>query len=183
MECFGPPVNETAIRDAYGEVVLTSLAQVAKAFSVSYVTIKTSWRPGGMPGDSKNKQWNVADILIWLLKRDAKNSEARGADDFTRRKREAETVAAEAEARIKLTKAEQVEGEYVPLMVVQSILGATANVLRDAILSVPRQLTPMFPKRYAAEWTEEAERLLRNALTVVSEKPLDDFREQMNSKE
>jgi hypothetical protein len=41
----------------------------------------------------------------------------------------------------------------------------------------------MFPKRYAAEWTEEAERLLRNALTVVSEKPLDDFREQMNSKE
>lgn len=175
---LGPSrVDEAVIRDVLGDRSVPSLSQVAQAFGMAAATVRHTWRRDGMPGDAKAKKFVLADILIWWLQRKAANAEARGADEFTKRKREAETLVAEFEAQIKGTKARHVQGEYVPLVSVQQVLRGMLNVVRDAFLTIPRKWNPRFPVKYASEWTVELENDIRAVLTIIAEKPTDDFLE------
>lgn len=171
-------VNELAIKEAFGDTSVESLSEVAQAFGVAAATVRHTWRRDGMPGDAKAKCWPLGEILIWFLKRKLANAVARGSDELTKLKKEAETRIAEAEARIKERKAEVTEGEFVPLAAVQATLRGMLNVFRDTMLNIPRQLTPMFPAKYASQWTEEVDRLIRNCLTIVADKPIEDFMQQ-----
>jgi len=175
-------LDEATIRKVIGRAEAKSLTEVAKVFGVSVATVRHTWRPNGMPSigtRGRGSKAPLADILIWLIQRNAANMEARGADEHTKRKREAETRAAEAEARIKETKANVVEGDFVRLVSVQFVLRGLLNVFRDAMLNIPRKWTPRFPAKYASEWTAELETDIRNCLTIVAEKPIEDFTERM----
>jgi transposase-like protein len=169
--------NEQVIREVLGDRSVESLSEVAQTFGVAAATVRHTWRRDGMPGDAKKKHWPLADILIWFLKRNTKNAEARGADEFTKRKREAETKAAEADARIKERKAEEVEGVYVRLDIVLAVIKGIVNVAR--LMAIPRKMTPMFPAKAAAQYTAETERMLRHTLTMLSETTPDRVIERM----
>ena len=186
---LGPSiVDETVIREVLGERSVSTISDVALAFGVKETTVRNTWRRGTdrLPGESKKggrAKFVLADCLLWYLRRQVSASEARGADEFTKRKREAETRAAEAEARIKERRAEAVEGEYVPLAIVRSVNRGVYNRVRDGVLSVPPQLTPMFPRKHAAEWTDEVDRLLRNVLKVLSEIPDSEYLERIETED
>lgn len=178
-------VDEDAIRDALGDRHATTLKEIAAAFGVKETTVRNTWRRGanGMPGVSGKGgpgKFVWAEVLIWFL--NYRTAAAQGrvqADEYTTRRREAETRAVEAEARIKERKAEVADGQFVPLTAVRSVLKGMLNVVRDTMLNIPRQLTPMFPAKFASQWTDEADRLIRNGLTIIAEKPIDDFLERM----
>ena len=183
LKCPRATIDDTAINEFLKGFYVTSLASVAKVFGVSYVTVKTSWRPGGMPGDAKAKKWIIADILIWLLKRNNANATSRGTDEFTERKRDAESRIVEAEARIKERKANVVEGEYIPLAVAVSVVKGYANKLRDGLMGVARRMQPMFPAKYQAQLTEEVDRYHRNLLTAFADTSISDLRQAANERD
>ena len=176
-------LNELAIKEAFGDAAVDSLSEVAQAFGVAAATVRHTWRRDGMPGNARAKCWPLADILIWFLKRKLANSIARGADDYTQRKREAETRAAEADAAIKEKKVEVITGEYLPLSVAVSVVKACANKFRDGLMGVSRKLQPMFPPRYQVQLTEEVDREHRNLLTAFCEASTSDLRQAANEKE
>lgn len=53
-------------------LVLKTLPEVARAFGVGAATVRINWRQEGMPG--LNGNYDVAEILIWRIARDANNA-------------------------------------------------------------------------------------------------------------
>lgn len=179
-------LTSEVIDEVFGDSAAKSLTEVAAAFGVSVATVRHTWKSNGLPSVGKRGSGSTAkyaDVLKWLIARDTRNAIARGSDELTKLKKEAETRIAEAEARIKERKAEVTEGEFVPLVAVQATLRGILNVFRDTMLNIPRQLTPMFPAKYSAQWTDEVDRLIRNCLTIIADKPVEDFIERTNNDE
>jgi phage terminase Nu1 subunit (DNA packaging protein) len=133
-----------------------------------------------MPGDAKAKVWRLADILIWLLKRNASNAEPKAVDEFSNRRREADTLAAEADARLKQRKAEKEEGRFVSVEVIRSEWSAWNAMFRDDVLSIPDDIKPMFPAKDAERLKDELDRRLAKALDALAERPMDEFIESLN---
>lgn len=178
-------LDEEAIRCTLGSAEAGSMSQIAQGFSVSAATVRHTWKPNGMPSVGKRGSGSKAiwaEVLIWALRRSKTNEVARGVDNFTARKREAETRAVEAEATIKEHKAQVTVGEYVKLVVAVSVVKGYANKLRDGLMGLSRQLSPLFPAKYATQWTEDIERLHRNLLTAFSESSINDLREAANER-
>lgn len=173
-------------RKAFEGLNFKSYAELAKYAEVRVATVRHTWKPNGLPSvgvRGSGSTINAADTLDWLDVRNVKNTEARGTDEFTKRKREAETLTAEAEARIKQLKIEQSEGEYAPVPMLLSIIGTMANRLRDAFLRLPDKYKPTWPSKYAQEWSTNMETDIRAILTMASEIDETDIREQLNQEQ
>lgn len=162
--------DESVIRDVLGDRAGKSLSEVAQAFGVAAATVRHTWRRDGMPGDAKAKWFGYADILIWFLKRNNANAAARGVDEFTNRKRSAETRAAEAEALIKERKAEQVAGEYTATEVSASVISGSANSLRDGLMAIPREAKEYVGKKYQSDLETFLRTRIGGELTAFSER-------------
>lgn len=180
LSCKPSNIDEAVIREVLGDMHVSSAAQVARVFGVSYTTVKTSWRPGDMPGDAKAKVWPLAEILIWLLKRDAGNGQPRSEDKIAKRKREAEMHTAEATQRIKQRQAEREEGMFVSVEVVRSEWSSWNAMFRDDVMTIPDDIKPMFPAKDAERLTDELNRRLAKSLDALSERPMDEFIESLN---
>jgi hypothetical protein len=152
---------------------LRTQQEVASVFGQSTNTVAHSWRANGMSGIPGN--YDPVAVLVWFLRRNAANSEAQ-VDELAKRKREAETLAAEADARIKQTKAERVVGEYIPVEIARSILAGLANRVRDAFMELPRKYMATWPAKYAQQFAEDLEADIRRILTMISETPLPTIR-------
>jgi hypothetical protein len=171
-------IDEAATRDALGTSAATSLTTVARAFGVSYATVKHTWRPAGMPGDGRKRSYPWADVVIWWANRNiaAAESRARGGANGhayspeTRKELESiELESARADLQIRQSKAARLTGEWVPLVAVQQVLRGMLNIMRDAFLTIPRKWNPRFPIKYAGEWTVELEGDIRGVLTVLAD--------------
>jgi len=174
------------ITKSFGGKKFKSYTEAAKGHSVSVATVRHTWKPNGMPSVGRRgsgSEIDAAESLNWRESRKAKNEESRGSNEFTARKRDAETRAAEADARIKERKAEVAEGQYVALAVAVSVVKGCANALRDGLMGVSRKLAPMFPAKYAAQWTADVEREHRNLLTAFSETSIADLRQAANERD
>lgn len=57
---------------AGADTFVRTLAEVGQAFNKRHSTVKTIWRPSGMPG--RPGHYRLAEILLWLYRRDAKNA-------------------------------------------------------------------------------------------------------------
>jgi phage terminase Nu1 subunit (DNA packaging protein) len=180
ITCKPTDIDEAAIRETLGAAHVASASAVARIFGVSYTTVKTSWRPGGMPGDAKAKVWPLADILIWLLKRDAGNAAPRTEDEVGKRKREAEMHTAEAVQRLKQCQAEKEEGRFVSVEVIRSEWSSWLAMHRDDVMSIPDDIKPMFPAKDAERLKDELERRLAKAYEALAERPMDEFIESLN---
>lgn len=167
------------IQSELGDAHVESLAAVAKAFGVSYTTVKTSWRPGGMPGDSEANRWVLADILIWLLERDVSNLETSGGNEFTKRKQDLQLRDLDAVARIRERKAQVVEGEYMLASTAVRVVRARANLLRDKLMGIDREIRPMLPAKYAQQCIKEVHRYFRNALMAFVEASIHDIEDEL----
>ena len=55
------------------------------------------------------------------------------------------------------------------------------NQVRDAFMTIPRKWNPRFPVKYASEWTQELDNDIRGVLTIIAEKPTEDFLEGIES--
>lgn len=179
--CSQAKINQAAIRNWLRDWYVDSLAAVARVFGYSYTTVKSTWRPSGMPGDADANKWPLADIFIWLLEREAKSGPVITGEEFTRQLNELELRKADAVTRIQERKADVAEGEYVQLASVQRVLRGMLNVVRDGFLTIPRKWTPRFPAKYSREWTTELENDIRGVLTIIAEKPVEDFLERTES--
>jgi hypothetical protein len=163
-------IDESIIRKELEGVSVQSAAAVAKIFGVSYTTIKTSWRPGSMPGDPKNKSWPLGEILIWLLKRNSKNSPAPPNNGVVGdRKRDAEIRKVEAEAQLREIAVEQKEGRFIAVDWVKSEITAAFGRIRDGIMGIGRKCQPQLPKKQAVELRETIDRQCEITLNAVAD--------------
>ncbi len=153
-----------------GPMVLRTQQQVAEVFGQSTNTVQRSWRSNGMPG--RSGEWNVVEILVWYLQRSTKLAN-RGPASNT--KTELETIKLESERallEIRQVKAQRARGQYVPLPIVQSILGACGNRVRDAFEGLPDKYQTRWPAKYVTDWTADMRNDIRAILTAISETPL-----------
>lgn len=180
LACKPSEIDEAAIKETLGAAHVKSQAQVGRVFGVSQTTIKTSWRPGGMPGDAKAKVWPLADILIWLLRRDAHNEQPRSEDDVAKRKREAEMHTAEAAARIKQRLADRAEGMFASVDIIRAEWSSWLAMHRDDVMSIPDDIKPMFPAKDAERLKDELARRLEKAYEALAERPMDEFIESLS---
>jgi hypothetical protein len=167
---LGPTrIDEDAIHAALGNAAGDSTAQVGRIFERSHATISHTWRPNGMPGSKQH--YPIAPILIWVLNRDLVNEAARGVDEFTSRKREAETRSAEAIMRIQEMRAERLDGEVMSVVLMKSQITMAFGIIRDQIMSLGRSCQPFLPRAHAVELREkidrQAERVLKQAADLV----------------
>lgn len=168
-------IEEALIREVLGDVVLTSMSEVAQAFGVSAKTVRHTWRRDGMPGEAKRgttagNRFPLADILIWWLKWQRKTSESRGRNEATDRKQIADAERAELAAMRERRALEREQGEWVSKAQVRSEWNAGLAVLSNDILGIPRDIKPLLPAKIAVDTTQEIERLLRLALVRISER-------------
>jgi phage terminase Nu1 subunit (DNA packaging protein) len=163
-------VNESVIRAAIGDAVVATLPAVADVFGVSPNTVKQSWRQGGMPGAAKS--YPIADIAIWYLQRQVANAEQRvtSTSDFNKQLADIELRKAEADTRLRELKLSETEDQLVARATVQSEVAMLLGVLREQLLGVPRQMTPMFPVAQAEDLTTEVERMITRSLIAITEK-------------
>lgn len=163
-------LDEPVIREILGDRAVKSLSEVAQAFGVAAATVRHTWRRDGMPGDAKQKRFVLADVLVWWLRRAEANSKARGADEYTKRKREAETTTAEVEAQLKQLRLERETGEFVSVALVRSELGSALSMLRDDLMTMPEQLMPSLPAKQAGAIAAEIERQIGIFLTGLADR-------------
>lgn len=161
-------VDAASIRNALGDTAVSSAAALSKLFGVSYTTIKTSWRPSGMPGGPQC--YVVADVLIWRLTRDMENSESAAADEISARRRAAEAAAAESDAALKQLRLERARGDFVPTALVQSDLATCLSLSRDAVMRWPDQFRPLFPPKIADAMVGEVDRKCRLVLNALADR-------------
>lgn len=163
-------VDERAIREAVGSVVVGTMPKVAELFGVSSQTVRQGWRQGGMPG--KNGEWNAAEIAIWYLQRRLRQAEQRSASEPGEGGAMDKLAYREALAitRMREIKLAKEEAGVVDRHQVQSEIGAALGVLRENLLAVPRSLLPYLPAGQAEELAEEVRRSIAHSLTATVEK-------------
>jgi hypothetical protein len=162
-------IDEDAIRRALGATAAKSLAEVSQAFSVSYATVKHTWRPAGMPGNSQHRQYPWADIVIWWASRNVAADQARSVssayDESERREMATIQLAtARADLRIRETKLSRLVGEWVPLAIVQSVFRGILSLVRDGVMQIPQQIVPLLPAQHAQRIAGEVDGACRNVL-------------------
>lgn len=124
-----------------------------------------------MPGDAKANEWPLAEILIWLLKRNDKNcrpaAKRPGTGD---RKKDAEIRKVEAEAQLKEIAVEQKEGEFISSELVGSDFSAAMAIIRDEFMALGRSIMPQFPKSQAVELRQFVDRQVERVLNAAADK-------------
>ena len=65
-------IDEEMVAALVGSEVVSTQAAVAREFGLAANTVKQSWATAGMPGENGN--YDVAEILIWRIARDANNA-------------------------------------------------------------------------------------------------------------
>ena len=168
--------DEPLIREVLGERAAKSLSEIAQAFGVAAATVRHTWRRDGMPGDARGKRFVYADVLIWYLKRNNANAAARGVDEFTQRKRAAETRKAEFDALITEQRAQRATGGYIAVATAISGVRGLAATLRDQVADIPRRMEIRFPPKHAKESVADLETMLRNALQAFTERSISEIR-------
>lgn len=176
-------ITAKSVRAIVGKTAVGSLGEVAAVFGVAPGTVQGDWRRSGMPG--KRGHYSIADVLVWILERDAKNRQPQrnGSSDWLQRKQE-------AESRIAIAKAEQQEFEimrqresWLPREQVLREFGAMLAMFREELLTIPRQLRPICPQEDADTIVEENERLITHSLVALSERPVDKYLDRIEGKE
>ncbi|MGD9632181.1 MAG: hypothetical protein AB7G28_20720 [Pirellulales bacterium] len=173
-------IDEPAIRSLFGGVVLGSMDQVADAMGVAAKTVRNTWRRDGMPGEAKRgtikaNKFPLAEIVIWHLRKLEKAAAARGKDEYTDRKRAAETMSAEIDAQRKQREFERQEGQWMAIEHVRSQWNAALGILSNDIMGIPRDITPVLCKKCSSNAGGEITHQLRLALTRVSERQISDL--------
>lgn len=168
-------IDEPAIRSLFGSVVLGSMDQVADAMGVAAKTVRNTWRRDGMPGEAKrgtlkSNKFPLAEIIIWHLRKLEKASIARGKDEYTDRKRAAETASAEIDAKRKQREFERQEGQWLNLEHVRSQWNSMLSVLSNDIMGIPRDVAPVLCKKCAGLAGTELTHQIRLSLTRASER-------------
>jgi phage terminase Nu1 subunit (DNA packaging protein) len=174
--------DEGLIRAALGDVVLSSMSEVAQSFGVSAATVRHTWRRDGLPGTvrrgpGRRGHFPLADIVLWLLKREqaARAGRAQTNNGHPRSDADCEELAAiELEsARLSLemqrSKAALMRGNMIDVPTVRAEIGAALSVFRDRILDLPQFIRPVLPARAADVAAAECDRICRHALTHLAE--------------
>ncbi len=168
-------IDEQLILKWFSGIVLKSQAQVARVFGVSPNTVKTSWKASGMPGGPDG--YDLAQIAIWLWRRDVSNAESWSVlDEYTKRKRDAETRKAEFDAMITEQRAQRASGSYIATAIAISGVRGMAATLRDQLADIPRRMEIRFPPKHAKESVADLETMIRNALVAFTERSTSDIR-------
>jgi phage terminase Nu1 subunit (DNA packaging protein) len=178
-------VDESAIREAFGGLELTSMDEVAQAMGVKAHTVRNSWRRDGMPGTAKrgtkrHNKFPLAEIIVWHLQRQQSASVARGRDEYTDRLRVAEVKRAEATAQLAEMRIEEASGQMVPIGLVRAEVAGWLTDFRDGVLDIPRHIKPMLPTKIASRVVSEVDRRLRLELTALSERKQTNFKNGAN---
>jgi phage terminase Nu1 subunit (DNA packaging protein) len=155
-----------------------SLAELAKWFGVSVVTVKTGWRKSGdMPG--REGQWPLREILLWKIDRELSSlnlgeqePDARSASrDVLNRKRVADASKAEADAAIKNLKCEQLSGNLLYRDDVEREVTEHIAVVRHTLSRLPATLKPRFPKGLADELESQLRVEIEAAMRYLADLP------------
>lgn len=131
----------------------------------------------GFPWTPDSNTVDAVEIHKWYRTAFASDAQLLNDQEFLIRKKQAEVIAAEAEARIKARKAEREEKRFVRVEVVRSQWATFLSVFRDAVLSIPDDIKPTFPVEYADTVTAEFKRKIIKALTALADRPVADFAE------
>lgn len=166
-------INEPDLRAVVGTKICRTLSEVAREFGVSHNTIKTSWRPEGMPG--KQGRYPLLEILLWRLRylaelegRKATTSELSNAQ--LEREQHEEELRKIRLQNDKLEREEQVAiGKLIPRDAATTVFNAAVNTAVERVLKVPATFEPRLPKNIAAEFVADQERSIRREFTALSE--------------
>lgn len=166
-------------RKAVGDSQAQSMTELAYGFNVTAATVRHTWKQNGLPsvgkrGSGSKAKW--ADVFAWLVSRDEHNAAARGADEFTERKRAAETRAAEADALLKERRAQVSAGYWIQLAIAVSYTKAAASVLRDGLMRISQKLRPSYPPKFRDQMCDDLDNEIRNLLVAFSEGSTSDLR-------
>lgn len=167
------------LRAVIGDATANSHTELAYGFCTKPTTVRHTWSQQGLPSTGKRgvgskSVW--ADVWDWLNARDADNEKARGADEFTQRKRSAETRAAEADALLKERRAQVASGGYIAVAIAVSAVRGMAATLRDQLADIPRRMEIRFPPKHSKESVADLETMIRNALVAFTERSTSDIR-------
>jgi len=164
-------------REVRGGIVATQ-REVARAFGVSYHTIRADWRPRGMPGQTG--RYDLQEIAAWKKEnveeppQDVAFDPTLGGTEATpeqqwaqgwlerRRRAEAELKEEQAKAAARENRIAEANTCYKP-DVVQHWALMFAEI-KKTLLAIPEQLKPRFPQEHAQQFTEEVAIQIRNAL-------------------
>jgi phage terminase Nu1 subunit (DNA packaging protein) len=137
-----------------------TLLDVSRFFGVAYDQVRKEWVQAGMPVQEKGV-YQLHDILVWkrLRRQDGHNDEptdlAQGDIEVMRRKRSAEALVKEEEARAKKLKNDIAEAlVYDSEDVERSAAEMTARV-RMRLESIPDEMEMMFPRECRVEMKQE----------------------------
>jgi phage terminase Nu1 subunit (DNA packaging protein) len=167
------------LRAVIGESKANSHTELAYGFCTKPATVRHTWSGQGLPSTGKRgvgskSVW--ADVWDWITARDADNEKSRGADEWTKRKREAETLQAEYDAQIKQRRAQVASGGYIAVAIAISAVRGMAATLRDQLMDIPRRMEIRFPPKHSKESVADLETMIRNALTAFTERSNSDIR-------
>lgn len=178
-------LDDKALDEIFGDRYATTLSELAYAFDVEETTVRNTWRRGNdkIPGTTRRGgkcKFIWKECVKWFYRRKLAAAEGRGVDEFTKRKRAAETRAAEAEAELKERRARVASGDYILTAIPLSVFSSRISALRDGLMALVRKWEPALPKKYAKEITSDMSGDIHNLLTACSENTNTDFSAAVN---
>jgi hypothetical protein len=167
-------IDEAAVRSAFGTTAAKSMAEVSRAFRVSYQTAK-EWRVAGMPGDSKRRSYPWAEVVLWWMARNAANSQQRQTSathtDIERRElAEIEIQLARYDLTIRRAKAAATADDLVEAQKVRTETSMVLGLIRDDVMGIPEQLLPQLPRDAAESIAEFVESVCSRALNAAADR-------------
>lgn len=155
-------VTRESVVAIVGDRSVSSMPQVAAEFGLRSTSIKT-WKANGMPGCEGS--YPLADIVLWRIQYERDNEKhTRPANAHTDRLRELDIEKREIENQQLKDQFLARQGQMIPLQQAQAELYANIAIAKEALLGVPRALSPMLPSKLAPSVTAECEKLIRHAL-------------------
>lgn len=162
-----------SIRELVGSVELKTLKEVADAFDVSQETVKTGWRPMGMPGQAGS--YDLAEVIAWKIGRQLRaegRASVQGEEEVSvalDRKRLADARKAEADAEGRERENAVAVGNILYRDDVERELAEMIIAARENFLRIPREMLPRFPKHVAEDLRGELATKIEASLTVMAE--------------
>lgn len=150
-----------------------TLKEVAKAFGVSYDTVKKEWRAAGMPG--KPGDYRLDEIRRWKVAR-SRDQSIEAEDELTEallklkaRKLAAEVRVKEADAEKRELANREAKGELIDKRAEQQLFSQLILAARARLLTIPETLMPRFPRAQRTELAEEVRRQIELVLTEMAD--------------
>jgi hypothetical protein len=168
------PAKKAAKRPAKAsaDVIVDTLAAVARHFKVSYDIVQRQWRTAGMPVEPDGK-FNLTKIEDWQSTRKSRrrNSldgpEAEASSAVRRRKDEFEAQIKEQELLLRTHRNQVLLGDYVIRGDVERFIAAFLTLLRDEAERVHLEIKATLPKEHRDEISDTLQRRLQLMLSTL----------------